>query len=469
MFLGSEVPAIRPCLVRLDSCCQIASLQLAMILGTMRTLTELYERMRIRTFCAYRPAPGWAARVASPPYDVVTREEAARLAEGNPACFLRVSRADLELPAIVSATAPEVYERAAANWHRICAAGWMVQDREPALFLYEQSLPGHVQIGLVALYHVADYEAGTVRKHEETRPEPEQDRARHIAATGIQSGPVFLAVRDRTGDLAAAAQQVAAALNPLFDFTAPDGVRHRGWRLPDTREWVDRLAAEPVAYIADGHHRAAAAARFARERAGGAVPPNTDAEWAWVLAVVFSATSLRILPYHRCVRDLGMLTEHELLNRIKQVFAVDGIPGPIPANRGEVVMGLRSGWWRLRPLQARPSDPVESLDVHVLQDQLLGPVLDITDPRRDSRISFVGGQRGLQELVERLADGRAAVVFAVPAVSMEQIMAVADMGKVMPPKSTWFDPKLRSGLFVHSIASPQTGERREQCTASDGW
>jgi len=408
--------------------------------------------MRIRPFRAFRPAPGWTEQVASPPYDVVTREEAVRIAQGNDACFLRVSRADLELPSSVSPTAPEVYERAAANWRRFRERGWMVQDEHPSLFLYEQSVPGHVQVGLVGLYHVADYEAEIVRKHEHTRPEPEEDRARHISATQIQSGPVFLAVRDRAGALARAAREAADHLQPWFEFTAPDGVRHRGWRLPDASEWIRLVDAEPAAYIADGHHRAAAAARVARARAGGPVPSDADAEWAWVLAVIFPAASLRILPYQRCVRDLGGLSEAELLRRAQAAFELTALSGPAPAAAGEIVMGLRRGWWRLRATGPRSSHPVESLDVQILQDRLLGPVLGITDPRRDPRISFVGGPRSLEELVERLSDGRAAAVFAVPAVSIEQIMAVADAGEVMPPKSTWFEPKLRSGLFVHAIA-----------------
>lgn len=407
--------------------------------------------MRIRAFRAFRPAAGWAERVASPPYDVLSREEAARMADGNPACFLRVSRADLELPPEIPATSPEVYERAAEHWRRFCEREWMIQDKDPSLFLYEQAVKEHSQIGLVALYHVADYERGIVRKHEHTRPEPEQDRARHIAATGIQSGPVFLAVRDRAGALERAAREAAARLDPLFEFTAPDGVCHRGWRLIDADDWLNLMDAEPVAYIADGHHRAAAAARVARERAGGSVPAETDAEWAWVMAVFFPAASLRILPYQRCVNDLGGLSEADLLRRVREGFEVEPLPGPAPAAAGEVTMGLRGGWWRLRAAGARPTDPVRSLDVQILQDRLLGPVLGIREPRRDPRLSFVGGERSVAELADRLADGRAAAVFAVPAVSMEQIMAVADAGQVMPPKSTWFDPKLRSGLFVHAI------------------
>ncbi|MCX7819099.1 MAG: DUF1015 family protein [Kiritimatiellae bacterium] len=392
-----------------------------------------------------------AARIASPPYDVVSREEAARIAEGNPACFLRVSRADLELPPEVPADAPQVYARAAANWRRCLAEGWFLQDSEPSLYAYEQSIGRHRQVGVVGVYPVADYELGVVRKHEHTRAEPEADRARHIAATGIQSGPVFLAVRDAAGALWRALREVSERPDPLFDFCAPDGVRHRGWRLESLAEWVSLLAAEPAAYIADGHHRAAAAARVARERAGGAVPPDADAEWAWVLAVVFPAASLRILPYQRCVRDLGPLTEARLLARVRDVFELEPLSGPSPAAAGEVVMGLRSGWWRLRLIGPRPSDPVAALEVQLLQDRLLGPVLGITDPRRDSRLAFVGGEGSLEELTKWLAGGRAAAVFAVPPVAMDQIMAVADAGGVMPPKSTWFDPKLRSGLFVHAI------------------
>jgi len=404
--------------------------------------------MRIRTFRAWRPPGELAAAIASPPYDVVDREEAARLARGNPMCFLRVSRADLEFPPSVPPDDPAVYRRAADNWEAFRSRGWLRQDAAPGLFLYRQAVEGHEQIGLAALYSVADYDAGLVRRHEHTRPAPEADRARHIAATGIHAGPVFLAFRDGEGLADRMARQTARS-EPECDFTAADGVRHTVWRVPDPTAWVRSFERVLAAYIADGHHRAAAAARVARETPGGM---EDSAEAAWVLALWFPAERLRILPYHRAIAHLGGRTAGELLEEIRRRMIVTEADGPQPSGRGDIRMGLAGRWYRLVcPSPPTGSDPVEALEVSLLQSLVLTPVLGVTDPRNDSRISFIGGRGGLGELEARLADGRAAVVFSMPPVAMADIMAVADRGGVMPPKSTWFDPKPRSGLIVHAI------------------
>lgn len=407
--------------------------------------------MRIRAFRAWRPAAGLEAEIASPPYDVVDRPTAARLAEGRLRSFLRVSRADLEFPDSVPSTADVVYGRAAANWAAFCRHGWARQDDEPGILLYRQRCHGHSQTGVVAVYHTADYEAGVIRRHEHTRREPEEDRARHIAETGIQSGPVFLMFRDG-GDVTNAIERIQANTPPLWAFVADDGVEHVGWRVPEPAAMIRAFERVPHAYIADGHHRAAAAARVAREMAGGTVDPSSDDESAWVMAVWFPAAQLRILPYNRAVAGLGGWTPETFLAAVRTRMSVVATDGPEPSRPGEIRMGLAGRWYGLAPLTPPdPKDRAAALDVSVLQVELLGPLLGITDPRRDPRIAFIGGRDSVAELSARLRNGTAAVVFSLWPVSTDAIMDVADAGGVMPPKSTWFDPKLRSGLFVHAI------------------
>lgn len=406
--------------------------------------------MRIRAFRAWRPAAGMEAEIASPPYDVVDRAEAARYAGNNPKCFLRISRAELELPSGSDPHAPEVYARAAANWRTFCGNGWMAQDERPGVFFYRQSVGGHSQTGVVATYHADDYAAGLVKKHEKTRQAPEDDRSRHILTTGIQSGPVFLAYRDRPG--VAEMADAACAGAPLCDITAPDGVRHTAWRAPDPDALLRAFDSVPCAYIADGHHRAAAGRRAALERAAAHPGADPDAEANWILAVFFPASQLNILAYNRAVKDLNGLSSEAFLDAVRERFDVEPVDDPVPARPGEACMGLADGWRRLRwPAGDAAADPVAALDVSVLQDRLLAPVLGIDDPRTSDRITFVGGVHGTAELDRRLRDGRAAVVFSVHPVRIDQLLAVADADRIMPPKSTWFEPKLRSGLFVHAL------------------
>ncbi len=406
--------------------------------------------MRIRAFRAWRPAAGLEAAIASPPYDVVDRAEASKFAGDNPKCFLRISRAEIEFPPESDPYAPTVYTRAATNWGSFVDRGWFERDAAEGLFFYRQSIGAHAQTGVVALYHVDDYERGIIKKHEKTRQKPEDDRSRHILATGIQSGPVFLAYRDVEAMGALTAAACAAA--PLCDLTAPDGVRHTVWRAPDPQAVVRAFGGVPCAYIADGHHRAAAGRRAARERAAANPGAGPDAEFNWVLAVFFPASTLRILAYNRAVKDLHGLTEAQFMEQVRARFEVTAVSDPVPLQAGEVCMGLRDGWHRLRwPAAAAGADPVAVLDVSVLQDRLLAPVLGIDDPRSNERITFVGGIRGTADLEQRLRDGRAAVVFSAHPVGIGQLMAVADADRIMPPKSTWFEPKLRSGLIVHAL------------------
>lgn len=397
----------------------------------------------VRTFRACLPKPGLAAQVASLPYDVYTREEARAAAAGNPRSFLRVTLADIELGDEVSSYAPQVYEQAAANWQK-CLAESVQPDAVPAYYIYAQQMDGRRQYGIVGCVSVEEYNAGIVRKHERTRQEKEDDRTRHILATKAQTGPVFLAYRDvpALNDLVA---QVCATAEPLFDFTADDGIRHLGWRLPDECQDAvrDAFAAVPVLYIADGHHRAAAAARACAELGGAGESP-------WTLAVIFPASQLRILAYNRVVKDLNGRTPEQFLAELAKVGEVTADAPATPQAAGEVSIYLEGKWYGLKFRERHQENPIEALDVSLLQNQVLQPILGIENPRTDHRIDFVGGIRGTAEL-ERRVNGGEAVAFSMYPTSLEQLMDVADAHGIMPPKSTWFEPKLRDGLFTHQI------------------
>jgi uncharacterized protein (DUF1015 family) len=405
-------------------------------------------------FRALRPRPADAARIASVPYDVVSAEEARAGAEGNPLSFLRVSRAEIELPSGTDPYGEAVYARASRNFAALRERAFVV-EAEPSVYLYRLRQGAHEQTGIAACYSLDEYDRDVIRKHERTRRDKEDDRTRHMLALSAQTGPVLLTYRAARELDAAIARGVASA--PLFDFEAPDGVRHTLWRIGGAER--DALTAAfarvPALYIADGHHRAASAARVRRTlaAAGGAVPsPLGDGAGAdTMLAVAFAHDQVRILPYNRVVRDLGGLAPAAFLDRVREQFAATPGP-PDPARRGEIAMYLEGRWWTLVPRGApAAASVIDALDVSVLQDRLLAPVLRIADVRTDPRIDFVGGARGTAELQARVDAGKAAVAFSLYPVSVDDLMAVADHGGIMPPKSTWFEPKLRDGLLVHVI------------------
>jgi uncharacterized protein (DUF1015 family) len=372
----------------------------------------------IYPFRALRPVPDAAARVASVPYDVVNSAEARTLAAGNPLSFLHVSRPEIDLPPGADPHADAAYARAAENFAALQASAPLVMEDAPAFYVYRLTMGTHTQTGVAACFSVDEYDRNTIRKHEKTRPDKEDDRTRHMLAIGAQTGPVFLAYKAST-DIDAVARR-AVAEPPLFDFTAPDGVRHELWRVHprEAQALVDGFAAVPVLYIADGHHRAASAARARQAlRARGA------GEWDRVLAVAFPDDQMQVLPYNRVVRDLNGMDAPAFLGALRARAEVrDGGPAS-PRARGQVAVRLAGAWY-----------------------------LGITDVRTDSRIEFVGGIRGTGEL-ERLVDGGGfAVAFSMYPVSMADLMRIADEGGIMPPKSTWFEPKLRDGLLSHVIA-----------------
>jgi uncharacterized protein (DUF1015 family) len=407
--------------------------------------------MRLHPFRALRPRPEVADQVAAVPYDVVNRAEAAELARGNPRSFLHVGRSDIDLPEDVDAYDPRIYLRAREALDQFVLEGTLLRDQEPALYLYRQTMDGREQVGVVGCVHVDDYEHDLIRKHEKTRPDKEDDRTRHVLALNANAEPVFLTYRQRPEIDALVARETAGP--PLYDFTAPDGVRHTVWQVTASAGLARAFEPIPHSYVADGHHRSASAWRAGKELRGKNSRHQGDEEYNWFLAVLFPSEQLRILPYNRVVRDLNGLEPETVLERLRDVGRVQPASSPDPDRPGVFGVYLGGRWYRLEldPASIDRSDPIASLDVALLQDRVLSPILGIGDPRTDKRIDFVGGIRGPAELARRVDSGEMAIAFALYPTSLEQLMAVSDAGQVMPPKSTWFEPKLRSGLFVHEL------------------
>lgn len=405
--------------------------------------------MKTKPFNALRPAESVVTELASVPYDVVDTDEAKALAEGKPASFLHVSRPEIDLPEGTDPHSDIVYEKAAERLRSFIEKGYLNRDPSASYYVYRQIMGEHSQTGVVACCHIDDYGADVIRKHEKTRQDKEDDRTRHVLTLNANTGPVFLTYRDDSAIDAIVAEACAAA--PIYDFTADDGIRHTVWRVAgDGSALTAAFAAVPVSYVADGHHRAKAAFRAGAERRAANAAHTGDEEYNWFLAVLFPATQLRILPYNRCVADLAGATPEEFLAKVSSVFTVAETECKSPAGPREAAMYLGGKWYMLTWPEFE-ADPVSSLDVSVLQERLLAPVLGIDDPRTNTRISFVGGIRGTDELEKRVDSGRDAVAFSMAPVTVEQMMAIADAGQIMPPKSTWFEPKLRSGLLVHEI------------------
>lgn len=397
-----------------------------------------------RPFRAWRPPPALAEKVAAVPYDVVDTTEARRLAEGCPLSVLHVTRPEIDLPEGASPYDERAYGQARAAFETLVAKGALVPDAEPGYFVYAQRMGNHLQIGIVGLASADDYDADRIKKHEHTRPEKEDDRTRHLEAVGAHLGPVFLTYRAR----AAIDRRVRGIVDgrPEVDFIAEDGVRHMVWPVRgagDVEALGEAFAAVPALYIADGHHRAAAAARVARQ-----APEGSPARH--FLAVAFPDDQLQILAYNRVVADLGGLSPAAFRERLGALFEIEEAEKPVaPARPHTFGLFLDGRWHRLRWRgKVDERDPVARLDVSLLQDHVLGPLLGIDDPRRDPRLDFVGGIRGLAELERRVREG-AAAAFSLHPTRLDDLMDIADAGRVMPPKSTWFEPKLRSGLVVN--------------------
>jgi uncharacterized protein (DUF1015 family) len=403
----------------------------------------------VRPFAALRPTAEHAAAVIAPPYDVVSADEARALAAGRPRSFLHISRPEIDLPPGSSPYSGEAYAQGARSLQRLVADGVLVREAAPTFYVYRMVMGGRAQTGVAFAASVRAYEENRIRRHELTRPDKENDRVRNIATLNAQTGPVLLGYR-ADAKLAELVSATASAA-PLFSVPGPNDVQHTVWRAaPDAcPKFTAALAALDALYIADGHHRSAAAARVAAERRGA-----PDASHEFFLGVAFPHDELRILDYNRVVRDLDGLTPDALLARLRESFTVTPRSGRVAPARPETFGMYLAGRWHelaLAPDLVPRHDPVASLDVSLLQEFLLGPILNVGDPRIDARIDFVGGVRGLQELERRVDSGRAAAAFALHATRMEQLMAVADAGLLMPPKSTWFEPKLADGLLTHVL------------------
>ena len=408
-------------------------------------------RPLIRPFTGLRPRSEHAAAVAAPPYDVLSSEEARQRAAGKPYSFLHISKAEIDLPPEVDHYAPEVYARSAENLKKLIDECILVRDTRPCYYAYRLVMGTHTQSGLIAAASVADYENNRIRKHEFTRPDKEDDRVRQIEALNAQTGPVLLAHPDSDE----AERLIAAATigTPVADLTADDGIRHTIWRIDEAKA-IERISAVigalPSLYIADGHHRSAAASRVAAARRGQGRPDSAE----YFLAVIFPARQMRIMDYNRVVRDLNGHSLDSYLKAVAERCTVTSCAGRVTAERtGTFGMYVDGRWYRLaiRPDRVPTQDPVRRLDVSVLSEQILAPILGIVDLRRDTRIDFVGGIRGLAELERRVDSGEMAVAFAMHPTQMAELMSVADAGEVMPPKSTWFEPKLADGLVSHVL------------------
>lgn len=397
--------------------------------------------MKIHAFAAVRPNVVDAAKVASVPYDVVDTKEAKALAGDNSKSFLHVSRPEIDLPEGTECSSPEAYQQAKKALDKLVADGTLIQDGEPKFYAYRQTMGSHSQTGIVATFDTQDYLAGILKQHEKTRKDKEDDRTRHIETLKAHTGPAFLTYRD---DKAIdAIVEDACRKEPLYDFVAEDGIGHTVWEIAPASacvadELVELFERIPVAYIADGHHRSAAASRYAKEH-------NFEGESRWFMAVVFPASQLKILAYNRLIADLNGLSDYEFMSKVSENFTV-GQKGSRNCR-----MYFRGKWMDLSWDIPEGADVVSALDVSYLQDKLLAPTLGVQDPRTDARISFMGGIRGDDALAAKVDSGEAAVAFAMEPVTVEEMMAIADAGAIMPPKSTWFEPKLRSGLFVHPV------------------
>jgi len=404
--------------------------------------------MRIEAFRALRPETDKADVVAAVPYDTVSSDEARALIANEPCSFLRVTRPEADLPPGTDVTSDGVYERGAENFARLIDEGVLVRESAPCLYVYRQVMGEHAQRGVVACCHIEDVEKGSIKGHEGTRENKLNDRVKHVRRLGANTGPVFMTYRDEPAiDVLVSAVEETA---PLFDFVSHFGISHTVWRVEDGDGLVAALRRVPVCYVADGHHRAAAAVRAGDEQREGNPSHKGSEEYNWFLACLLPASQLQIMAYNRCVSDLNGMGRAAFVDRVREHFRVMADGESVPREAHQVGMYLDGTWYSLRWDVGPGIDTVLSLDVAYIQERLLGPILGIEDPLRDDRIEFVGGIRGTAELVRMVDAGEAAVAFSMYPVTVEQMMSVADSGRLLPPKSTWFEPKLKSGLLIHT-------------------
>jgi uncharacterized protein (DUF1015 family) len=401
----------------------------------------------LKPFAALRPKPELAAQICELPYDVMSSDEARAVAAGNQLSFLHVSKPEIDLPADTDIYSSAVYAKGKDNFAALIAQGALKQDEKPNFYLYRQIMGAHTQVGLVAAASCEEYLANIIKKHELTRVDKEDDRVRHIEALNAQTGPVFLTYRASAGFDDFIGKKIADA--PAVDFTAKDGVRHTSWTIsaPEEITFIENQFAQiPNLYIADGHHRSAAAGRVFRSR-------NGAGQSARFLAVIFPHNQMQILPYNRVLKDLNGLTPQDLLKQLETTFNIVRMGMPTPTHKHELGLYINKRWLTLtfKPKLTAVTDPIEKLDVTLLQKNVLAPVFGIDDPRTSKRINFVGGIRGTAELEKLVNSGEYACAFSMFPTSIEDLMQIADAGGIMPPKSTWFEPKLRDAMFCHQI------------------
>ena len=409
--------------------------------------------MRLRSFQGLVPTPDKAAQVAAVPYDVVNRAESKALGQDNPINLIHVDRAEIDLPDEVDDYDDRVYAKAKENFLKLQQDGVLVREPAPCLYLYRQVMGGHAQTGLVGVCHIEDYENGIIRKHEKTRKVKEDDRTRLVETLSANTGPIFLTYRDNAEVLALTKKHETEDA-PINDFTAPDGIRHQVWRLPpETCAKIEKIFADkvPLAYVADGHHRSASAARVGKERRERNAKHTGGENYNWFLNVLFPASELKILPYNRAVKDLNGHTLEGFLRVVGSIFMMTADGRKEPTRPGQCCMYFGGNWHTLEWHPTPNATPEDALDVSILQKRLLAPVLGIDDPRVSNRIDFIGGIRGTAELEKLVDSGTHKVAFSMFPTTVEQLMDIADAGQIMPPKSTWFEPKLRSGLFIHTL------------------
>lgn len=404
----------------------------------------------LRAFKALRPPVDLIEEVACVPYDVVNTEEARKLAEGKDLSFMRVVRSEVEFDPSTDPHADKIYARARDNFNKLIEKGALVEDETPGLYIYQIQMNDQIQTGVVGCSAVDEYDADLVKKHEKTRVEKEKDRTRHIVAIGAHSGPVFLTYKANQKLKELIAEEVKA--EPVYNFTAEDGVRHTFWKASNSDAISEAFKAVPHTYIADGHHRAASSSNARAEMKKNNPDHTGDEEYNYFLSVLFPHDELKILPYNRIIKKLPESTEN-ILSKLKEVYKVSENANPAPIAKGHAAMYLEGKWYGLAPLGNEPEakDPVSALEVSVLHDKALGPIFGIGDPRTDNNIDFVGGIRGTKHLEELVDRGDAACAFSVYPTSIEELMQIADAGMIMAPKSTWFEPKLRSGIVVHKL------------------
>lgn len=408
----------------------------------------------IKPFCAIRPNQEKAAKIAALPYDVYNRTEAKEIVAANPESFLKIDRAETQLADSVDTYAPQVYQKAHDTLWGMVADGSFVKEETSSYYIYELTMEGRTQTGIAACASIDDYQNGVIKKHENTRAEKEQDRICHVDICNAQTGPIFLAYR--SNPTINAVVDVVKKEEPIYDFVSEDGIRHRVWVISEAeqiRTVETSFASIGEIYIADGHHRAASAVKVGQMRREANPGYTGEEEFNYFLSVLFPDEQLMIMDYNRVIKDLNGLSETAFFDKVSNIFQVElsEEPRKKPGKKGEFSMYLAGNWYICRiPEEERPKDPVGGLDVSVLQDRLFAPALGITDPKTDSRIDFVGGIRGMEEL-ERRCSWDCAAAFAMYPTSIQELFAVADAGLLMPPKSTWFEPKLRSGIFIHAL------------------